>query len=85
MEKRSISDCGLIVTDASGVVLPIMADSYYMLVDDIEILYGMGAWIEDFNHVRLSKREVLGMCGVISNDSVVSSGINSLAIHEVQK
>lgn len=80
MGEKTISECGLIVTDGSGAVLPIMADSYYMVVEDIEILYGMGAWLEDFNHVQLSKEKVLGLCGVISNDSVVSSGVDRLAV-----
>lgn len=80
MGEKTISECGLIVTDGSGAVLPIMADSYYMVVEDIDILYGMGAWLEDFNHVQLTRERALRLCGVISDDSVVSSGVDGLAV-----
>lgn len=78
MRYKTISECGLTVLHADGTPLSIMSDSYFMMAGSIEILFDLGYVIEDFNHVRLSKEKVLEMCGVISDDSNVSSSSNSL-------
>lgn len=63
-----------------GSYLECLSDLYEFTLQNINVLYDMGFIFETFQHVRLSKEEVLKLYGSVCNDPNILGCSNCLAV-----